>query len=337
MRVHLLVSRVIKGFSSLLQVASGLQFEPHNIRDQVDQTGRYEIELTAEFPFVIKLFHYSSRQHTRGLTWHERLELFMPLDGPTRFLMGDNEVELARGDLLVVDNLKLHRVVDFPGFDTRVIVVSFMPGFVYSLGSPASDYAFLVPFYAKVETQPHILRATDDFAADAYAAFASLVRCYFGKRDRAYFEAGCKAYFLELLYHLARRFEASEVLKAEFLRQQQKSQRLRKLLDYVNGSYAERLTVEQAAKLVNMSPAAFMKLFKQVAGMTFVAYITRLRLGQSLKFLRETDLSIAEIAGRVGFGEQSYFDRRFKEHFALTPLQYRNTQRGAPRPVAPKG
>src|SRR5512133_3192179 len=97
-------------FSKLLQLAGRLPFEPHDIRDQLDQSGRYEIELNAEFPFVITLFHYSSRRHTRGLTWHERLELFMPLDGPARLLMGEREVSLGRGDLLVVDNLKLHSV-----------------------------------------------------------------------------------------------------------------------------------------------------------------------------------------------------------------------------------
>jgi hypothetical protein len=46
----------------------------------------------------------------------------MPLDGPARFRMGQQEVELERGELLVVDNLELHHVVDFPGFDTRVVV-----------------------------------------------------------------------------------------------------------------------------------------------------------------------------------------------------------------------
>src|SRR5262245_8563795 len=116
--------------------------------------------------------------------------------------MGDQEVELQRGDLLVVDNLKLHRVVDFPGFDTRVIVISFLPGFVYSLGSPLPDYAFLVPFYAQVQAQPHILRATDELASDAYMAFAALLECYFRRDKGHYFQAGCKAYFLELLYHL---------------------------------------------------------------------------------------------------------------------------------------
>ncbi|MFO1499582.1 MAG: helix-turn-helix domain-containing protein [Verrucomicrobiota bacterium] len=307
----------------LTQIAAALRFEPHDIRGDLDQTGRYQIELPPEFPFVIKLFHYTSRRHTRGLTWHERLELFLPLDGPARFLMGDREVRLEAGDLLVVDNLKLHSVVNFPGFDTRVIVISFRPEFVYSLGSPSHDYAFLLPFYSKVEAQPHILRGSDGLAAPVYSAMARLLECYFHESNWSYYAAGCKAHFLQVLYYLARRFHASEVLKAEFLRQQQKSQRLRKLLDYLSEHYAERMTVAAAAKLANMSQAVFMKLFKQVAGMTFVAYLTRVRLTQALPLLRETDLSIAEISGRVGFSEQSYFDRRFKKQYGCTPLGYR--------------
>lgn len=310
-------------FSRLLEVAAGLRFEPHDIRDQLDPTGHYEIELPAEFPFVIKLFRYTSRKHTRGLTWHERLELFFPLDGPARLLMGHEEVRLEAGDLLVVDNLKLHSVVNFPGFDTRVIVISFMPEFVYSLGSPTHDYAFLVPFYAKVEAHPHVLKANAELASPVFVAMAKLLECYFGVGDTTYFQAGCKAYFLEVLYYLARQFRTSEGLKAEFLRQQQKSQRLKKLFDHISQFYAEKITVADASRMAGMSSAAFMKLFKQVAGMTFVAYTTRVRLTRALPLLRETDLSIAEVSGRVGFSEQSYFDRRFKQQFGITPLQCR--------------
>ena len=136
-------------WDALVETCAHLPFEPHDIAAQLDARGRYEVPLDGEFAFNIKLFHYTSRQHTRGATWHERLELFVPLDGRTLFRMGDRTVELAAGDLLVVDNLTLHHVVDFPGFDTRAIVVSFRPEFVYSLGSPSYDYAFLLPFYPR--------------------------------------------------------------------------------------------------------------------------------------------------------------------------------------------
>jgi AraC-like DNA-binding protein len=272
---------------------------------------------------LIKLFHYTSRRHTRGATWHERLELFLPLDGSARFCMGDQEVALDRGDLLVVDNMKLHHVVDFPGFRTRVIVVSFLPEFVYSLGSPSHDYAFLLPFYSKVERRPHVLRAADDGAPKVHGALARLLECYFGDATRPFFQAGSKAFLLQLLYHLATHFRASEVLKWEFMRQQERSLRLKKLFDHINAHAAEKLSLCAAAKLVGMSPPRFTKTFKHVAGMTLVAYLNHVRLGRAARLLRETNCSIAEIAGDVGFSDQSYFDKRFKRAFGRTPKEFR--------------
>ena len=312
-----------RGYDELLAACRALRFAPHDIARQLDARGHYAEELDEEFPFLIKLFHYTSQRHTRGGTWHERLELFLPLDGPACFCMGDQEVRLERGDLLVVDNLKLHHVVDFPGFDTRVVVISFHPEFVYSLGSPSHDYAFLLPFYSKVERRPHVLRRTDAGAPAAHRALAALLDCYFGRSERALYRAGCKAYLLELLFHLANQFRASEVMKWEFMRQQQRSLRLKKLFEHISHSFAEKLSVNAAARLAGMSAPQFMKTFKRVAGMTLVAYLNHVRLSNGARLLRETDHSIAEIASEVGFADQSYFDKRFKRAFGQAPKEFR--------------
>lgn len=325
-------SKIPVALRPVLDVCRPLRFRPHDIARQLDARGHYAEALDEEFPFLIKLFHYTSRRHTRGGTWHERLELFLTLDGPARFRTGDQEVALRQGDLLVVDNLKLHHVVDFPGFDTRVIVISFLPEFVYSLGSPSHDYAFLLPFYSRPEGQPHVLRAGDSVAPPALAALARLVACYFEAGDQTLFRAGCKAYLLELLYHLAGHFRASEVLKWEFMRQQQRSLRLKKLFDHIGRHHAEKLPVSAAAKLAGMSPAQLMKTFKKVAGMTLVAYLNHVRLANGARLLRETDKSIAEIASEVGFADQSYFDKRFKRAFGQVPKEFRRqvVQSGTP-------
>jgi len=289
----------------------------------LDSRGHYEVDLDEEFPFLIKLFHYSSKHHTRGPTWHERLELFTPLDGPAGFRMGEQVVQLERGDVLVVDNLKLHNVLDFPGFNTRTVVISFLPEFVYSLGSPSHDYAFLLPFYSKLEKRPHIVRTEDASSSDVCRAVARLLECYFAKQDRQFYQAGCKAFLLETLYHMARHFRASELLKWEFVRQQQRSVRLKRLFDHVSRNYADKISVRQAAVFAGMSQPQFMKTFKKVAGMTLVAYLNHVRLSNAVRLLRETDLSIAEIANDVGFADQSYFDKRFKRAFSQSPKQFR--------------
>jgi hypothetical protein len=101
-------SATASAWSDLVRCCSRLTFEPHDIASCLDARGRYEVPLDDEFALAIKLFHYSSHQHTRGSTWHERLELFVPLDGRTLFRMGDRQVELAPADLLIVDNLTMH-------------------------------------------------------------------------------------------------------------------------------------------------------------------------------------------------------------------------------------
>src|SRR4051794_40900525 len=179
----------MKEWQKLCNTASRLTFDPHDVASQLDGRGHYAVQLDEEFPLLIKLFRYTSKRHTRGATWHKRLELFMPLDGPARFRMGEQEVQLQRGDLLVVDNLKLHHVVDFPGFHTRVVVISFLPEFVYTLGSPTHDYAFLLPFYSKVERRAHVLRMSDAAAESVYPALSRLLECYFSRSSRSFHQA----------------------------------------------------------------------------------------------------------------------------------------------------
>jgi len=59
-------AETMKAWQELLSVASCLRFGPHDIAAQLDARHHYAVNLAAEFPFLIKLFHYTSRQHTRG-------------------------------------------------------------------------------------------------------------------------------------------------------------------------------------------------------------------------------------------------------------------------------
>lgn len=313
-------------FHSLLTVCRSLRFEPHDISSQVDRRGRYDVELNREFPFLIKLFHYTSRQHTRGPTWHERLELFLPLDGPARFRMGDQEVELEPGELLVVHNFKLHHVVDFSGFNTRAIVISFLPEFVYSLGSPSHDYMFLLPFYPGWEKQPHVLRPDDDASAAVYEALGNLLRRFFSPENEKLKQAGCKAFLLSVLYHLSEHCSASKVSHWHFAREQQRAFRLKPLFEHIRRRFANKLSLSDAARMVHMSLPQFMKTFKKVAGTTLVSYVNHVRLSTAARLLNETDLTIAEIANEVGFSDQSYFDKQFKRAFGCSPKQFRRRE-----------
>ena len=296
------------------QFARCFAFEP--LRIHFDQTGRYDEPLDREFPFLIKLF----KMRTNGPTWHERLELFIPVDDQITMRTGDRLVQLAPGEIMIVDNLKLHIAIAAPGTAPRAIVISFLPEFVYNLGSPSHDYFCLAPFFALKHHRLQLVRESPALA-EMHGVVAQLLRCYFD-RDR-YYQVGCKAYFLELLYHLARYFAGTDPDTVELTRRQELTARLKPVLEHVAVRYAETIPLPKAAALAGMSVSQFLKSFKKVAGVTFVSYVTHVRLSHAVRLLKETSLTIAEVASEVGFSDQSYFDRRFKVAFGLTPRVFR--------------
>jgi AraC-like DNA-binding protein/mannose-6-phosphate isomerase-like protein (cupin superfamily) len=313
----------MKPLSQLLGLALQLSFEEYHSGELVDGQGQFQWRPPGDFPLVIMPTSFSARQQDRPLTWHEYLEIFVPLEGYCQVQVGRSMVELSTGDLLVMDNLKLHALRNFSGPRLRVIVIRFLPELIYSAGSLVIDHLFCVPFYHQVEGQPHVLRAGEEAAGRVHGAMSQLLECYFDPAGPPYSQGGAKVYFLEVLYHLSRRFHVSETLYSEYLLHRERSQRLRKLFDYTASHYADKITVSQAAALVGMSRRRFLGLFKTMADMTWVEYLNDVRLTNAARLVKQTTLPIADIAAQVGYTDQSYMNRRFKERFGHTPLEFR--------------
>ncbi len=85
----------------------------------------------------------------------------------------------------------------------------------------------------------------------------------------------------------------------------------------------QRFTIESLSKQFLMNPTTLKTIFKSVYGTSIAAHMKEHRMEQAAKLLRETSLSIAEIAGRVGYDSQSRFTAAFKEYSGKLPKDYR--------------
>jgi len=85
----------------------------------------------------------------------------------------------------------------------------------------------------------------------------------------------------------------------------------------------QRFTIESLSKQFLMNPTTLKTIFKSVYGASIAAHMKEHRMEQAAKLLRETPLSIAEIAGRVGYDSQSRFTAAFKEYSGKLPKDYR--------------
>ncbi|MFW5829236.1 MAG: helix-turn-helix domain-containing protein [Planctomycetota bacterium] len=87
--------------------------------------------------------------------------------------------------------------------------------------------------------------------------------------------------------------------------------------------YQEHVELADLARQAGWSPAHLVRRFKQETGMTPITWLNRIRIEQACHELLTTRHSISAIAGRVGFNEIPYFNRRFKALMGLTPSAYR--------------
>ena len=147
-------------------LVEGLRFEPYGIDHLVDAFRHHHLALDLEFPFTIKAFSYETFRPGERLTWHNRLEIFCPIRGAGRFQMGERVIDFRGGDLLVVDNMKLHGALSFEGPHSAAVVIYLKAELFYNLGSAVCDYAYLTPFYGLAEETLPILSAGDPAAPD---------------------------------------------------------------------------------------------------------------------------------------------------------------------------
>ncbi len=100
---------------------------------------------------------------------------------------------------------------------------------------------------------------------------------------------------------------------------------LKKAVEFIETHYTEALCLEDVAKAVYLSPYYFSRLFKEKTGLTFPEYINRLRISKAKILMLKQTLSIGQIAEQVGYSDQSYFAKVFKEFEGRLPREYRKT------------
>ena len=105
------------------------------------------------------------------------------------------------------------------------------------------------------------------------------------------------------------------------------SELIRDALLYIQTNLCGTISTSDIAAHLNITPNYLSGRFKAEIGCAVTEYIRRERMETAAYFLRTTNLSAGEIAGRVGIDSQSYFTRQFRAEKGCSPMQYRKEHR----------
>ncbi|SFK99165.1 AraC-type DNA-binding protein [Paenibacillus sp. 1_12] len=102
-----------------------------------------------------------------------------------------------------------------------------------------------------------------------------------------------------------------------------KHQRMMNVLEWIRIHAVEPISVDDAAREFNYNPDYLSRLFKKEMGMNMQEYIQKVKVDRAKDELGRTDLTIKEIAQRLGFDDEKYFMKVFRKHQQMTPTEFR--------------
>ena len=96
-----------------------------------------------------------------------------------------------------------------------------------------------------------------------------------------------------------------------------------KVMAYIEENLDKELSLDILSGHLNYSTAYLSRLIKKYSGKNFMELLLDCRMGRAKELLKNTDLKVSQIAGKVGYNDNSYFIQTFKKKAGVTPNEYR--------------
>lgn len=91
------------------------------------------------------------------------------------------------------------------------------------------------------------------------------------------------------------------------------------IFKYIKGKFSDQITSGDCAKYLYIDQSSFCRKFKKCFGITFSNYLCSYRLERARQMLEEKGLSVSEVSDKAGFANTSYFIKKYKQAYGITP------------------
>lgn len=244
------------------------------------------------YPETGKVWVGKYRNSHNLLHWHSDCELLYVEKGGIDIFCDKRRHTLAVGEGLFVASGQMHSMRARTQ-DTILIVIIF-------------DNEIIRPYFGGITLSSPRLEGRYPIAE----TYMRIRNCLSGKSP--FFGAEAAREILGLLLEIYRNERLSQHTETK------SAQSLRMLLEHINEKY-EYFTFQDAVSFMAMSPAYFSRYFHEATGSSFSQYLNYVKTDHAIGFLRESELSVTEIALKCGFGTIRNFNRVFKNLTGYPP------------------
>jgi len=271
-----------------------------------------ETDMENAHRFIMPKAYYALRLDTFSMEihQHERFEIMYVVKGSCVVEVEGEPIHLSSNQFIFLNEQVPHRLC-IQNKENN-IVLNYEFGFVKD--EKATDFTSLIKVYpslARLLERSFRYYYCQDIGKMEYALKDLIAELEHGRKD---------AYLLDILFQrmlieLSRCMELRNSVTGIAY--------VKRAVEYIRGHYDENLKVTDIAGKVGINKSYLQILFKKTLGSGIMAYVNQYRMERASFLLRNSNMSIIDIAFEVGYNSRQHFGYTFEKHFHISPGEYR--------------
>ncbi len=245
--------------------------------------------------------------------WHDDLEFISILSGSMDYNVNGEIIHLEVGQGIIVNARQIHYGFSLEHKDCDFYCVLLRPMLLCTSQNVDRDYVSPILYD---DSLPCILL---DSRTEWQKAILSDIEAIYLCKDKA----NAPLYVQNIFYHIWIILSENALNIRRTKRQDRNLSVLKDMLMFVQKNYANKITLDDIASAGSVSKSTCLGIFKKYLQDTPTNYLIGYRLKRAMKMLKDSDLSITEIALEVGFCGVSYFAETFRKNYGCSPSEYR--------------
>lgn len=250
---------------------------------------------------------------------HDHLEMAFVLSGKGKYHIEGEIFDIAEGDLMIFNPGIRHQALFLKNAET--------PTTEFFVGFSGVRFPGVCPNHIPVPNGGYVIHTKGELRQRIFKICSSMEAEKAAKREGRYYML--KSYLMQLLILVMReQCEPEKPMDGYSFESTNKKYVVEKILNYFEDHYGEKISLDQIAENMYLSPFYVSKIFKSETGDAPIQHLIKIRLEKAKELLEQGKAqSVQEVAAMVGYDDAYHFSKLFKKRFGITPTQARGTAR----------
>lgn len=285
------------------------------VKDDKSEKVQYQ---NREYPIYISRNRLSAYPNYGAPShWHDDVEFIAVLEGEMQYNVNGEVLTMQAGEGIFVNARQLHFGFSRKKKECDFICVLLHPLLLCAL--PAFERDFVLPLLKNPKLPCVKLDKELEWTGEIYELICKI---YTGKEEKRA-PVLTQIAFLKIWYLLLEHIPLESGQKVP----DPELTILKNMIGFIQQNYREKLSLEKIAASGSVGQSKCCILFSRYLKQTPNEYLTQYRLNKGMELLKETGMSVTEVAAAAGFGGGSYFAEVFRKWMGMSPTKYRRQQR----------